>query len=200
MTARKLGILGGTFDPIHLGHLIVAETAREALALEQVLFMLAPQPPHKLAQMLTPWPHRLAMVQEALADHPQFTISTLEIQRAGPSYTVDTLRALQQLPEFTPAQLFLIIGQDSMSHFQTWREPETIRRLATIAVYPRHEMRETESPLPLPENCLRLEAPIIAISSSEIRRRVAVQKSIRYLVPDCVQRYITNHKLYLPPQ
>lgn len=198
MTARKLGIFGGTFDPIHLGHLIVAETAREALGLEQVLFMLAPQPPHKLTQTLTPWPHRLAMVQEALADHPHFAISTLEIQRAGPSYTVDTLRALQQLPEFAPAQFFLIIGQDSMSHLQTWREPETIRRLATVAVYPRHEKREIETPLP--ENCLRLEAPIIAISSSEIRRRVTAQKSIRYLVPECVRHYITSHKLYLPPQ
>ncbi|MEK7729466.1 MAG: nicotinate-nucleotide adenylyltransferase [candidate division KSB1 bacterium] len=196
MTAPRLGIFGGTFDPPHLGHLLVAETAREELALDQVLFMLAPQPPHKSVQVLTPWPQRLAMLQNALSDHPQFIISTLEAQRSGPSYTVDTLRALRKLPEFEHAQLYLLLGQDSMSNFHTWREPETIRQLATVAIYPRHETHETAAPLSLPANCLLLNAPIIAISSSEVRRRVARQQSIRYLVPENVREYIATQRLY----
>ncbi len=196
MKTLKLGIFGGTFDPIHLGHLIVAEAAREALELEQVLFMLAPQPPHKQTQELAPWPNRLAMLENALADHPHFAISTLELHRSGPSYTVDTLRELRQLPEFEHAQFYLIVGKDSLSNFHTWREPETITQLATLMVYPRVETHEASVYVRLPENCLGLEAPVIEISSSEIRRRVAMRRSIRYLVPESVRRYIETNKLY----
>jgi nicotinate-nucleotide adenylyltransferase len=200
MKTLKLGIFGGSFDPVHLGHLIVAEAAREALALDQVLFVLAPQPPHKQVQALTPWPHRLAMLEAALADHPHFAISTLELQRSGPSYTVDTLRQLRLLPEFRLARFYLLLGQDSLSAFRTWHEPEAIVQLATLVVYPRLETHENAGNASLPETGLRLDAPTIGISASEIRRRVAQKKSIRYLVPESVRRYIESNQLYLPQE
>lgn len=192
----KLGIFGGTFDPVHLGHLIVAETAREQLALERVLFMLAPQPPHKPMPSLTPWPTRLAMLECALSEQPQFTISTLEVQRSGPSYTVDTLRELHQLPEFQYTQFYLIIGKDSLNQFHTWREPEVIAQLATLAVYPRIEISAPQEPALMPQSCIHLQAPRIEISSTEIRRRIAGGQSVRYLIPESVRCYITQHCLY----
>ncbi len=196
MTARKLGIFGGTFDPVHLGHLLVAETAREQLVLDRVLFMLAPQPPHKPMPGLTPWPTRLAMLEGALSDQPHFTISTLEVQRSGPSYTVDTLRELHQLPEFQHTQFYLIIGADSLSQFHTWREPKVIVELATLAVYPRLESLAPQEPAPMPWSCIHLQAPRIEISSTDIRRRLACGQSVRYLIPESVRQYITRHRLY----
>ncbi len=193
----QLGIFGGTFDPIHLGHLIVAETAREVLQLERVLFVLAPQPPHKQTQEITPSQHRLAMLELALADHPSFAISTLELQRSGPSYTVDTLRAFKQFPEYSHAQFYLIIGQDSLVNFHTWREPEAILQLATLAVYPRLELQSRAIAPELQGSYLNLEAPMIDLSSKDIRRRMNEQKSIRYLAPESVRGYLEANKLYV---
>lgn len=192
----QLGIFGGTFDPIHLGHLIVAEMAREELRLDRVLFMLALQPPHKQAAILSPWQERLAMLQIALAEHPGFDPSTLELERGGTSFTVDTLRALHELPATKQAQLYLIIGQDGLAGFHTWHEPEKILELAKLVVYPRAEARAQNASFP--ELCPHLlNAPVIEISSSDIRRRVQEGHSIRYLVPEAVRRHIAARKLYV---
>lgn len=196
MSTLRLGIFGGTFDPVHLGHLIVAETARETLSLDQVLFMLAAQPPHKETRALTAGDLRLAMLEAALADHPHFAISTLELERTGPSYTVDTLRALRQLPAFSLADFFLIMGKDSLNNFHTWREPEAITQLAQLAVYPRRDEFEANVSANLPTHYHSLQAPLIEISSSEIRRRVQMNQSIRYLVPECVRNFIARRQLY----
>lgn len=195
-STMQLGIFGGTFDPVHLGHLIVAEMARDELQLQRVLFVPAAQPPHKQAHALTSWQHRLAMLQIALTEHAAFETSNLELQRPGPSYTVDTLRALHRLPEFAHAQIHLIIGQDSLAAFRTWREPDAILALARLAVYPRSESRSRDaSAAHLPHH--RLNAPVLEISSSDIRRRVRDRLSIRYLVPEGVREYIAARKLYV---
>lgn len=200
MSTRRLGIFGGTFDPVHLGHLIVAETARETLGLEQVLFMLAAQPPHKDTRALTPGDLRLAMLEAALADHPHFAISTLELERIGPSYTVDTLRALRQLPAFSLADFFLIMGKDSLNSFHTWREPDAITQLARLVVYPRRDESEATVGANLPAHYHSLQAPLIEIASSEIRRRVQMNQSIRYLVPENVRSFIASRQLYRKEQ
>lgn len=191
----RLGIFGGTFDPIHCGHLVVAETARAELHLERVLFVPAAQPPHKEAQALSPWQDRLTMLQLALAENVDFEISLLELQRAGTSYTVDTLRALSQTPELARAEFYLIIGEDSLAAFHTWREPEAILELARLVVYPRIEAAaQNTSSASLRYH--RLNAPVWGLSSSEIRRRVRDQLSVRYLVPEDVRKYIAEKKLY----
>ena len=200
MSPLRLGIFGGTFEPVHLGHLIVAETARETLPLDQVLFMLAAQPPHKETRALTPEDLRLAMLEAALADHPHFAISTLELERTGPSYTVDTLRALQELPAFAFAEFFLIMGKDSLNNFHTWREPEAIAQLARLVVYPRRDEFEENTHANWPAHYHSLQAPLIEISSSEIRRRVQMNQSIRYLVPENVRSFIASRQLYRKEQ
>lgn len=192
----NLGIFGGTFDPIHHGHLLVAETAREELCLDRVWFLLTPLPPHKQRLELTPWQHRLAMLQIALDSHPAFEISTLELQRPGPSYTIDTLRALKQCSELAHAQFYLIIGRDSLTNFHTWREPEAILQLARLVVYPRVEKPGQLEPI-LPADYHHLHAPVFDISSSEIRRRVKENRSIRFLVPEGIRNYIETHRLYV---
>src|SRR5262245_2126017 len=132
----RLGIFGGTFDPVHLGHLIVAEAARLEAELDRVFFVLSPRPPHKNVVELTPFPHRLALLNLALADNPYFAVSTLELERPGASYTVDTLRQLKSMPDYAEADLHLIIGMDSLAAFAEWREPEAIIQLARLLVYP----------------------------------------------------------------
>ncbi len=192
----RLGIFGGTFDPVHLGHLIVAETARAQARLERVLFVLSHRPPHKNAVELAPVLHRLDMLNLALAGHPNFFVSTIELQREGVSYTVDTLRRLQSLPEYRAAELHLIIGSDSLAAFEQWREPEAIMQLARLLVYPRLETSAPAAYAEFQKNSHLLEAPIVEISSTEIRRRLQQSESIRYLVPDAVLRYIEANRLY----
>lgn len=192
----RLGIFGGTFDPVHLGHLIIAETACNELQLESVLFMPAPNPPHKNAEQLTDVSHRLAMLQFALGGNPRFTISTLELQRPGPSYTVDTLHLLKILPEYREATFYLIIGADSLRDFHKWRAPETIMQLAKLVVYPRAEDMAVSAASSVTKSYHLLHGCVLEISSTDIRHKVKNNISIRYLVPDAVQHYIEAHGLY----
>jgi nicotinate-nucleotide adenylyltransferase len=201
----RLGVFGGTFDPIHLAHLIVAEHAREQLQLDRVLFVPAAEPPHKGSTEITAPRHRLEMVRLAIAGNRNFFECELELRRAGPSYTVDTLSELHR--QFPDAELFLLLGADSLMDLGSWREPQRILQLAQIAVAARPDCW----PIPwekldcwLPEDrraAIRrsvIEIPLLGISSSEIRQRRRLGQSIRYLVPAAVEAYIDAHKLYSP--
>ena len=198
MTA--LGIMGGTFDPIHLGHLAIGEEAREALALDRVLFVPAGEPPHKPADTVTAVAHRVAMVELAIADNPSFELSSIEIERAGPSYTVDTVEELAQRHPGTA--LHLIVSAETFAQLPTWHEPERLFETARIAVVPR-EGYPAPDPAWLGEafpgreaRVTYLEGPRLGLSSTAIRERVASGRSIRYLVPGAVEAYISDHDLY----
>ncbi len=201
--ARAIGIMGGTFDPIHVGHLAVAEEAREALGLDRVLFVPAGQPPHKLPGSVSPVRDRVAMVQLAIAGNPAFELSTLEIERDGPSFTVDTVDALASA--HSKATLHLILSAETFAELPSWHEPERLFESARMAVVPREGY-----PAPDPAWIARafpgredrvdyLGGPRLGLSSTALRTRVAAGRSIRYLVPEAVEAYIVDHALYRRP-
>jgi len=185
--------MGGSFDPVHLGHLRAAENAREALELDEVLFVPAAEPPHKPASSLSPARDRLAMVTLAVAGNPAFVVSDLELRRSGPSYTVDTLSHLAR--ERAGDKLFLIVGSDTLGEMSSWREPERIFGLSTIAVADRPGADAPPAPSPA-ARVVRVGGPGLFVSASEVRRRVREGRSIRYLLPDTVAAYISTHGLY----
>ena len=197
----NIGILGGTFDPIHMGHLVLAEEARIHLGLNEVLFVPAGQPRFKPPRDVTPALQRQEMVQRAIDGNPYFKICTLEVEHGGPSYTVDTLEALkEQLGEGTG--LFFILGYDTLTTLALWKEPQRLMQLCRLVVAPRSgsevDLGFLEMALPGVENYIvQIRMPLLEISSSNIRRRVARGASIRYLVPDAVAEYIAAQKLYL---
>ena len=202
---RVLGILGGTFDPPHYGHLVLAETARVQLGLDRVLFVVAGRPPHKPSRPITPDTHRVAMVEVAIADNPAFTISRVDMDRPGPHYTVETLSLLRR--EYPEADLFFLVGGDSLAQFLTWRDPAGILGQARLAVMPRPgyepDLAALERALPGVGGRLAwLDAPFLDISASDLRRRVREGLPIRYLVPPSVEAYVREHCLYaaLPEQ
>ena len=192
----RIGILGGSFDPIHLGHLIVAETACEELSLDRLLFVLAPSPPHKQDQTLAPATHRLAMLELALSCNPRFAPSTIEWQRPGPAYTVDTLAALKAQPDYGDARFYFIIGMDSLVAFHNWRDPEGIMQIATLVVYPRAGFRTEDADQRFSERCHFLRGPLVEVSATEIRQWVRTGRSIRYWIPESVRAYIEANRLY----
>lgn len=184
----NVGIFGGTFNPIHLGHLLLAETAREALTLDRVLFIPTHLPPHKPSKDLLPALVRLKLVQLAIRDHHAFVASDIELHRPGPSYTVETVKTLhRQLPD---AKLFLLMGQDMLAvPWMGWRE---LKRLCTIMA-----VRRPGTKAPKSEKAIQwFQMPQVDIASSDIRRRIRQGRSIRYLVPGVVERYIRQHHLY----
>jgi nicotinate-nucleotide adenylyltransferase len=197
----RVGVLGGTFDPVHLGHLILADEAREALALDRLLLMPAAQPWRKSEREVTAADHRLAMLWLAVADNPAFDISTLEIDRGGPTFTVETLAALRAKMA-APADLIFLLGDDALLDMPHWRDPAGILRLARLGV----AARPGGPPIDfdalerlLPGVTARVEVvpmPLIDISSTDIRRRVREGRSVRYLLPRPVQDYIAEHGLY----
>src|SRR5215470_5358451 len=209
---RRIGIFGGTFDPIHIGHLRCAEEAREQLRLDEVLFIPAADPPHK-ARRITPAVHRLAMVRRAIAGYAPFRASTIEIDRGGRSYTVDTLRALRaELPSGTA--LTLLLGLDAFREIGTWKEYRALFGLADVAVWtrPPHRIGSALALLPVAAradfcygpnqtrlrhrtgNQIRfLTVTALDVSASAIRLRLRRGRSIRYLVPSPVERYLSRH-------
>lgn len=195
----RIGVFGGTFDPVHAGHLHIADQLRKALALDRIIWVPAGRPPHKRGQIVSGDADRLAMLELALAGSPNDEISTLEIERAGPSYTADTLEQLQQA--LAPASLVFMLGEDSLRDLPTWRDPERILRAAELAVAGRPgieaNVEELARALPGLQDRLTL-APLdeLPISSSEIRRRVASGESIAGLVPPAVADYIARRGLY----
>jgi nicotinate-nucleotide adenylyltransferase len=195
----NIGILGGTFDPIHIGHLVVAEEARIKLGLSEVLFVPAGQPWLKRDRDITLAVHRVEMVRRAIADNPHFKLCTLEVERAGPSYTVDTLTMLRKQLG-SAASLFFILGRDTLAELPLWEEPQKVVQLCRLVVAPRlgsKDLKHLEIAIPgLLDKVIQLDMPVIGISSSEIRQRLAQGLPIRYLVPPEVEKYITEHKIY----
>lgn len=190
----NIGILGGTFNPPHIGHLIVAEHVRTELALDRILFIPAATPPHKVNDGIIDAHHRVQMLRLATQDNPHFDVAEIEIARGGVSYTADTLQQLHV--EHPSDQFFLLIGMDNLLEFHTWRSPEAILELATVVVMTRPGFAPHDVPAAMREKVVICPVPEIDIASRQIRKRVAEGKSIRYLVPDSVREYITRFELY----
>lgn len=183
----RTGIFGGTFDPIHHGHLILARTAAEELALDRVVFIPAKTSPHKSKTKTTSPADRFTMTQLAIAAEPMFEVSDIELMRPAPSYTVNTLQ--QWKAQFPQDELFLLIGADNAATFETeWHQPHVIRRLASIIVLDRVGSL-------IPEEW-RIIRHLVDISATDIRTRISQGRSIRYLTPDAVCDYIATHSLY----
>ncbi len=190
----RIGIFGGTFDPIHNAHLLLAECAREELGLDALVFMPASIPPHKRqGRMITPAECRLAMLRLAIQSNPCFSLCTYETDSQGVSYTVDTLRWLTA--EHPDAEFMLLIGGDGARDFHAWNEPHEIARLASIAVWQRPGIESPAELMPGVRYC-KVTAPLMEISSTDIRERVRSGLSIRYRLPDSVIDYIYQHGLY----
>jgi nicotinate-nucleotide adenylyltransferase len=197
----KIGVLGGTFDPVHLGHLAIAEETRRKLSLSRIIFIPAGQPWLKTDRAITPAPHRIKMIKIAIETNPYFEVSTTEIDRKGPSYTVDTLSALKQ-DLGTEAKLFLIIGWDNLIELPKWHNPDVLVKLCTLVAFTRAgskrpDLMALEALVPgLKKNTIILDIEPIDISSTDIRERAARGLSLRRLVPDRVARYIRENNLY----
>ena len=194
MDIKRLGILGGTFNPPHIAHLIAGELAVENYSLDRLLFIPANIPPHKAEHTIASPQHRLAMVSLATEGNPKFEASNIEIAREGNSYTIDTVHALQQT--FHPEKLFLFIGLDNLAIFDTWRNSEEILEQCEVVVMarPSHDLDAIDSALR--KRVKFMSIPLLEISSTDIRARVRDGKSIRYSVPDSVCSYIAEHRLY----
>jgi nicotinate-nucleotide adenylyltransferase len=196
----RTGIFGGTFDPIHVGHLAAAEVARAELGLARVVFVPAARPPHKDA-VVAPAEDRLAMVRLAVADNPAFEVSDAEVRRPGPSFTVDTLRTLAG--EQPSQELFYLLGSDSLLDLPTWHDPEGLCRLATFAVllrpgWPRARLEAWHAAQP-PGRRPRMvvvEVPALDVASRDLRRRLALGRTVRYLLPEAVRTYALERGLY----
>ncbi len=201
---RRIGLMGGTFDPIHIAHLIVAEEIYTALGLTEMVFIPAGHPPHKLARTSTASHHRLTMVELAIASNPHFSISRVEVDRPGPSYLVDTLRLLHA-QWGSQIELNFVIGWDSLEDFPTWYDPAGILAQLTHLVAVRRPgyvediayNQELETRLPgITERLQVVAVPQLDISSTDLRRRRAEQRSIKYQTSEAVERYIIEHDLY----
>jgi len=195
--SRRIGVMGGTFDPIHHGHLIAAEEARWQFRLDQVVFVPTGQPWQKPVGV-SPAEDRYRMTVIATASNPAFTVSRLELDRPGPTYTVDTLRRLRaEVADGT--RLFLITGADAVLQLRTWKEPQQVLAQAELiaATRPDFDLDRLVEQVPGATGRVhRLEIPALAISSTDLRARVARGAPIQYLVPDGVARYIHEHALY----
>ncbi len=198
----NIGVMGGTFDPIHNGHLAVAEEVRSRLDLDVTLFMPAGQPWLKVDNPVSPAEYRVHMVRLAIADKPYLELSTVEIERPGATYTVDTMAELQaQLG--AENDLFFILGWGSLAELPQWKEPSRLITMCHLVVvprpgYPRPDLKALEALIPgLSRRVILMEKPEIDISASEIRDRVVQGLSISHLVPEPVARYIKRHKLYM---
>jgi nicotinate-nucleotide adenylyltransferase len=202
----KIGVMGGTFDPIHIGHLVTAEEARSQFGLEKVIFIPSAHPPHKKDSRQSSPADRLRMVELAIRGNAALEVSDMEVERQGLSYTIDTLHELHRLYG-ADAELFFITGADAVLEILTWKKPEELLAesnfiAATRPGYPLEKLREA-----LPESnstgeaaldrVQAMEVPALAISSTDIRRRVAGARPFRYLVPEEVWNYISEKSLYI---
>ena len=198
----NIGVLGGTFDPIHVGHLVLAEEVRASLNLTEILFVPAGQPWLKVDRPVSPAEHRVEMVRLAIADEPCFKLSTMEIERAGSTYTVDTIADLKARFE-TGDELFFILGWDNLAELPRWKQPSRLITMCHLVAVPRPgypfpDLNALEASIPgLSQGVTLMDRPKVDISASEIRGRVAQGLSIRHLVPEPVDEYIRRHKLYL---
>lgn len=197
---QRVGLLGGTFDPIHFGHLAIAEEARVRVPLDVVLFVPARQQPLRRDTSVSNPDHRAAMIERAILGNPAFRLSRIEYERPGPSYTVDTMALLRErLPK--ASEFFFLIGSDAIAELPHWKEPDRLISLCRFVVFARpgcdFDPRTLFLQYPrLRERVLFLEGPRLEISATELRRRVRQGLPIRYQVPDAVEEYIRSHRLY----
>ena len=196
----RVGLMGGTMDPVHVGHLLVAEEARLALGLEEVLFVPTGQPWMKSEAVIAPGGHRMNMVRLAIGSNPFFRASAVEVDRDGPSYTVDTLEELKA-GDHRDDDLYFILGADLLKDLHRWRSPGRMLELCTLVVAPRVGCDPGEDNLDsvspgATAKAVFLEGPAVGVSSTEVRRRAAEGRSIRYMVPEAVEAYIQRYGLY----
>lgn len=199
---KSLAIMGGTFDPIHYGHLVTAEAVRHEFNIDQVLFMPTGQPPHKSRENITHSEHRYLMTVLATATNPSFNVSRLEIDRKGITYTIDTIKDLIKIYG-TDIELYFITGADALSHILTWKDSEDLLKMCTFVAVTRPEYHKEEliERIELIRNDYQskihfLEVPALSISSTNIRDRIKKGMPIKYLLPESVENYIYKFKLY----
>ena len=196
----RLGIYGGTFDPVHYAHLLAAEQCREQCRLDEVWFIPAAAPPHKPTRVISPGETRAEMLEVAVAGHPQFRVDRRELKREGLSYTVDTLDEIRA--EDPRRELFLLLGADSVADFGTWHEPERILELATLMSVNRGRVRpdlaafEQQFGRAALDRVLHVEMPAVDLAATDLRERVRSGRSIRFMTPRGVEAYIAQHGLY----
>ena len=199
---RRLGILGGTFDPIHHGHLVAASEVAAVLALDRLIFMPAGYPPHKRGLAISAARHRLRMIELAIAGRPQFALDTLDLTGDVPSYTFELLARLRERERLRPEdELFFVMGEDSLRDFPTWREPARVAALARLAVVTRPQVEADVDTVvrAVPGAAGRIHClpiPQLAIASNDLRERVAAGRPIAFQVPPAVEAYIAEHGLY----
>ncbi|SFR08282.1 nicotinate-nucleotide adenylyltransferase [Desulfoscipio geothermicus] len=198
---KRIGLMGGTFDPIHHGHLVTAEEARCQFGMEKVIFIPAAMPPHKTRKGISHPQHRLEMTQSAVRTNSYFTVSDIEIKREGLSYTIDTVQEMREI--YAGWELFFITGADAVLEILTWKNVIGLLEQCyfVAATRPGFKLESIGDKLDnLPENCLAriktMEVPALAISSTEIRRRVREGRPIKYLLPEAVEEYIYQKRLY----
>lgn len=189
----RLGVMGGTFDPIHHGHLVAASEVQNTLGLDEVVFVPTGQPWQKAGRNVAPAEHRYLMTVIATASNPRFSVSRVDIDRAGPTYTIDTLQDLQR--QFPDAELYFITGADALAQILSWKDAGELFRLAQFVGVTRPGFELTEHGLPHDRVTLQ-EVPAMAISSTDCRDRVRAGQPVWYLVPDGVVQYINKHHLY----
>lgn len=202
----KLGVMGGTFDPVHIGHLVTAEEARYQFGLDEVIFVPSARPPHKTGVRQSTPEHRLRMVELAVEGNPFLTVSDIEVSRDGPSYTIVTLRSIRMLRGLD-ATLFFITGADAILEILTWKDPEELLAESSFiaASRPGHRLDAVREALPefnsagekAVDRVFEMQIPALAISSTDIRERARAGRTFRYLVPEPVWEYVREHGLYL---
>ena len=196
---RRIGIMGGTFDPIHYGHLRAADEAHAAFGLSEVIFVPTGQPPHKAGERVSSVEDRYMMTVLATVDCPYFSVSRIEIDKTGKSYTIDTLRQLKSMPEYRDTEFYFITGLDAVLDIVSWKNPEEIMSLCKFVAVSRYgytHSRMQELPEDLRSAIIPLEIPLLAISSTGLRERVRMNRSIRFLVPPSVEHFIRKKSLY----
>ena len=191
---KKIGLFGGTFDPVHTGHLIIAQSVRESLGIDTIIFIPSARPPHKNSDIMFTPEERYSMLSAALEGNPHFLISDIEMSRKGPSYTIDTIREIKSTAA-PNTKLFFIVGRDNLAEISSWEEPHAIIGECGILAADRPGHENDTIPVWLKSAVKIVPTPLIEIASSDIRARLREGKSIRYLVPDAVLEFIENFKL-----
>ncbi|KAA3616266.1 MAG: nicotinate (nicotinamide) nucleotide adenylyltransferase [Calditrichaeota bacterium] len=193
---RRIGFFGGTFDPIHFGHLTIAENAQKQLKLDQIIFLPSGIPPHKTKQILTDKNIRRKMVEEAIAPFPAYSFSGYDLNKSTPCYTIEMLRYFKRSKLGKNSQFYFLMGEDSLINFATWYEADKISQYTVLAVYPRVNQNLLGTAFLKQDDFISINSPIIKISSTEIRDRVCKGDDISGLVPAVIQNIIEEYNLY----